>query len=84
MVREVCVKGWRGRSDSRSERREEMAYRVSVVIERDDHGYFAFSPEIEGCQAQGTSFEGVVQQVSVMITQYMEPARGNAPVRLPA
>ena len=27
--------------------------KVSVVIEKDEHGYYAFSPELEGCQSQG-------------------------------
>ena len=27
--------------------------KVSVVIERDENGYYAFSLELEGCQSQG-------------------------------
>ncbi len=50
-----------------------MAYRVSVVIEKDHHGYWAFSPEIEGCQTQGGSLEEVVARVTETIQQYLEP-----------
>jgi predicted RNase H-like HicB family nuclease len=62
----------------------EMAYRISVVIEKDRHGYYAFSPEIEGCQTQGASFDAVIGQVSVMIKQYIEPADESASLKLPA
>ncbi len=55
-----------------------MAYRISVVIEKDNHGYYAFSPEIEGCQVQGSSFDGVVEHVSRVIKQYLEPQENAA------
>ncbi len=32
-----------------------MDYRVSVVIEHDDNGHFAYSPELPGCFSQGNS-----------------------------
>ena len=50
-----------------------MAYRVSVVIEKDCHGYYAFSPEIEVCQTQGASLEEVIEQVRKTIQKYLEP-----------
>ena len=50
-----------------------MAYRVSIVIEKDIHGYYAFSPEIEGCQTQGASLHEVIDQVKKTIAQYLEP-----------
>ena len=50
-----------------------MAYRVSVVIERDHYGYYAFSPEIEGCQTSGASLEEVIEQTKRTIRQYLEP-----------
>ena len=49
-----------------------MAYRVSVVIERDCHGYYAFSPEIEGCQTQGESLEEVMEQTRKTLAQFLE------------
>ncbi|HUI69595.1 MAG TPA: type II toxin-antitoxin system HicB family antitoxin [Spirochaetia bacterium] len=51
-----------------------MDYRVSVVIEKDHHGYYAFSPEIEGCQTQGTSLDDIVDQISRIIKLYLEPS----------
>jgi len=56
-----------------------MVYRVSVVIEKDHHGYYAFSPEIEGCQTSGGSFEEVIEQTKKAIKRYLEPCDGHAP-----
>jgi len=53
-----------------------MEYRVSVVIEKDRHGYYAFSPEIEGCQTQGTSFDDIIDQIRTTIKLYLEPSGG--------
>jgi len=48
-------------------------YRVSIVIDRDAYGYYAFSPELEGCQTQGASLEEVVEEMTRTISQYLEP-----------
>jgi predicted RNase H-like HicB family nuclease len=29
-----------------------MQYKVTVLIEKDEHGYYACSPELKGCQTQ--------------------------------
>ena len=34
-----------------------MSYSVSVVIEKDENGYYAYAPELPGCQSQGESLE---------------------------
>ena len=61
-----------------------MAYRVSVVIERDSYGYYAFSPEIGGCQTDGVSLEEVVARVIKIIEPYMEPCVEAPSLRIPA
>ena len=55
-----------------------MSYRVSVVIEKDSHGYYAFSPEIEGCQTQGETLEDVLERTRMTIKQYLEPRMEHA------
>jgi predicted RNase H-like HicB family nuclease len=46
--------------------------KVSVVIEKDEHGYYAFSPELEGCQSQGMTIEEAVANVREAIELYLE------------
>ena len=49
-----------------------MSYKVSVVIERDEHGYFAYAPELEGCQTEGDSLEEVIANIKEAVTLYLE------------
>jgi predicted RNase H-like HicB family nuclease len=48
------------------------AYRVSVVIERDADGYFAFSPELQGCYTQGESYEEALENIRDAIRLHIE------------
>ena len=45
--------------------------KVSVVIEKDEHGYYAFSPELEGCQSQGRTFEEAMANIREAIELYL-------------
>ncbi len=49
-----------------------MSYKVSVVIEKDEKGYYAYSPELEGCQSQGGSFDEVMANVKEAIALYLD------------
>jgi len=49
-----------------------MSYKVSIVIEKDAHGYYAFCPELEGCQSQGDSLEEVMANIREAIALYLE------------
>jgi predicted RNase H-like HicB family nuclease len=49
-----------------------MSYKVSIVIEKDEAGYYAYSPELEGCQSQGDSFEEVIANIREAIELYLE------------
>jgi predicted RNase H-like HicB family nuclease len=49
-----------------------MSYKVSIVIEKDEHGYYAFCPELEGCQTQGDTFEEVMTNIKEAIELYIE------------
>jgi predicted RNase H-like HicB family nuclease len=46
--------------------------KVSVVIERDENGYYAFSPELEGCQSQGDTFEEALANIREAVELYLE------------
>lgn len=49
-----------------------MSYKVNVVIEKDDQGYYAYSPELEGCQSQGDSLDEVMTNIREAIELYLE------------
>jgi len=48
------------------------SYKVSVVIEKDEHGYYAYCPELKGCQTQGDSLEEVLKNIREAIELYLE------------
>jgi predicted RNase H-like HicB family nuclease len=37
--------------------------KVSVVIERDEHGCYAWCPELKGCQSQGATVEEALANI---------------------
>lgn len=45
---------------------------VSVIIEKDAHGYYAFSPDLPGCQTQGDSLEEAVANIKEAVSLYLE------------
>ena len=49
-----------------------MTYKASIIIEKDEHGYYAYYPELEGCQTQGDSLEEVLANIKEAIELYIE------------
>ncbi len=49
-----------------------MSYKVSIVIEKDEHGYYAYSPELDGCQSEGDSYEDVLENIKEAVELYFE------------
>ena len=48
------------------------SYRLSVVIEKDADGYFAFCPELEGCYTQGDSYDEALENIKDAIRLHIE------------
>ena len=46
--------------------------KVSIVIEKDKNGYFAFCPELKGCHTQGDTLEDVLKNIKEAIELYLE------------
>lgn len=49
-----------------------MSYKVSIVIEKDEYGCYAYCPELEGCQTQGDSLEEVMVNIKEAIELYLD------------
>lgn len=47
-------------------------FRVSVIVEKDKDGYFAFSPELQGCYTQGDSYDDVMENIKDAIRLHLE------------
>ncbi len=46
--------------------------KVSVIIEKDEYGYYAYCPELEGCQSQGDSLEETIANIREAVELYLE------------
>ena len=46
--------------------------KVSIIIAKDDYGYFAFCPEMKGCHTQGESLDEVMENMKEAIELYLE------------
>jgi len=50
----------------------EMNYKVSVLVEHDDQGYYAWCPELPGCQTQGDTLDEVMANAREAVELYVE------------
>ena len=49
-----------------------MPRKVSVVIEQDEDGFYAWCPELKGCQSQGQTLDAVLGNIREAIELYLE------------
>jgi predicted RNase H-like HicB family nuclease len=47
-------------------------HKLSVIIEKDARGYYAFSPDLPGCQTQGDSLEEAMTNIKEAIALCLE------------
>ena len=58
-------------------------YNISIVIEKDQDGYFAFCPELDGCFTQGSTYEEVIENIrDAAILHIEDRIEDNEPVPL--
>ena len=53
------------------------------MIEKDEHGFYAWCPELKGCQSQGDSLEETMANIREAIELYLETLLSEEP-RWPA
>ncbi len=49
-----------------------MEYSFTVVIEKDQDGYYAFCAELDGCYTQGDTYEDVVKNIEDAIRLHVD------------
>jgi predicted RNase H-like HicB family nuclease len=52
-------------------------HHLSVVVEKDESGYYAYCPALEGCQTQGDSMEEVQTNIKEAINLYLSTLSEN-------
>ncbi|WP_369406493.1 type II toxin-antitoxin system HicB family antitoxin [Candidatus Thiosymbion oneisti] len=46
--------------------------KTSIVIEKDEYGYYAFCPEMKGCHTQGDLLDEVLANMKEAVELYVE------------
>jgi predicted RNase H-like HicB family nuclease len=49
-----------------------MSRRASVVVEKDEDGFYVWCPELKGCQSQGDTLEEALANIREAIELYLE------------
>ncbi|MGQ9799031.1 MAG: type II toxin-antitoxin system HicB family antitoxin [Ignavibacterium sp.] len=49
-----------------------MYKRLNIIIEKDQDSYYAYCPDLEGCQTQGNSLDKVTENIKEAIELYLE------------
>ncbi len=49
-----------------------MSAKVSVVIEKDEDGFYAYCPELPGCQTQASSIDQAIERMREAVDLYLE------------
>lgn len=49
-----------------------MSYKLNIIIEEDEDGFYAYCPELEGCQSQGDSLKEVQNNIQEAVELYLE------------
>jgi predicted RNase H-like HicB family nuclease len=49
-----------------------MPRKATVVIEKDEHGFYAWCPELKGCQSQGLTLAEVMANIKEAAELYLE------------
>lgn len=49
-----------------------QTFKVSIVVEKDKNGYYAYCPELQGCYSQGDTYEEAVENIRDAIKLHLE------------
>ncbi|MBC6471582.1 MAG: type II toxin-antitoxin system HicB family antitoxin [Hormoscilla sp. GM102CHS1] len=49
-----------------------MRSKLSIIIEKDKYGYYAYCPELPGCQSEGDSWEEVKANIKKAVELYLD------------
>ena len=49
-----------------------MHGKLTMIIEHDNDGYYAYCPELKGCQTQGESYDESMDNLKEAVDLYLE------------
>ena len=52
-------------------------YHFSIIVEKDENGYFVFCSELQGCYTQGDTYEEALNNIRDAISLHLEDRIAN-------
>lgn len=49
-----------------------MSGKLTILIEEDDYGFYAYCPQLKGCQSQGYTYDEAYSNITEAIGLYLE------------
>lgn len=49
-----------------------MTLKTGVLIEKDSNGYYAYCPDLPGCQSEGSTFDETLANIKEAVELYCE------------
>lgn len=49
-----------------------MSYKLNIIIEEDEDGFYGYCTELKGCQSQGDTLEEVQTNITEAVELYLE------------
>jgi len=49
-----------------------VSYKLNIIIEEDEDGFYACCPELKGCQSQGDTLKEVQTNIIEAVALYLE------------
>lgn len=47
-------------------------YKLNIIIEEDKNSFYAYCPELKGCQSQGDTLEEIQNNITEAVELYLE------------
>ena len=54
-----------------------MSYKLNIIIEEDEDGFYAYWSKLKGCQSQGDTLEEVQNNIQEAVELYLETLSEN-------
>ena len=69
---EAKTRSHRGRARKPQSTQPPKSYKFPVILEKDEDGYFALCPSLQGCYTQGDTFEEALKNIKEAVQLHVE------------
>lgn len=49
-----------------------MKFNIPIIVEKDEDGYFAYAPDLQGCYTQGDTYKETLANIKDVVILHIE------------